>query len=77
VNHHIRSMNLDLTDEEAVALRELLRRTIDGDRFPLSPRMRPYRAILAKIEPTLAVEPLPAPKPSARPSSLLTRKRRR
>jgi hypothetical protein len=44
-------MNLDLSDEETAALRELLRQTIEGDRFPLSPRLRAYKAILAKIDP--------------------------
>jgi hypothetical protein len=63
-------MNLDLSDDETAALRELLRcqafgstepkrRNIDGDRFPLSPRMRPYRAILAKIDPPKPLSPLP------------------
>jgi hypothetical protein len=33
-------MNLDLTDEEAAALIRLLRGTIDGDRYPLSPASR-------------------------------------
>jgi hypothetical protein len=70
-------MNLDLTDDEIAALRDLLRRTIEGDRFPLSPRMRPLRAILAKIDPPKLSEPLPPPKPTGRPSSLLTKKRRR
>ena len=33
-------MPLDLTDDEKAALIELLRGTIDRDRFPLSPRIR-------------------------------------
>ncbi len=33
-------MGLDLTDDEKAALIELLRGTIDRDRFPLSPRVR-------------------------------------
>jgi hypothetical protein len=69
-------MHFDLTDEETAALRDLLRRSIENDRFPLSPRMRPYKSILAKIDPP-TVEPLPPPKPAGQPSSLLTRKRRR
>ena len=33
-------MTLDLTDEETDALVRLLSTTIDGDRFPLSPRIQ-------------------------------------
>ena len=33
-------MNLDLTEEETAALLDELDRIIDGDRFPLSPRIR-------------------------------------
>jgi hypothetical protein len=39
-------MTLDLTDDETAALTQLLRRTIDEDRYPLSPRLAPLRAIL-------------------------------
>jgi hypothetical protein len=49
-------MTLDLTDDETAALAQLLRRTIDEDRYPLSPRLAPLEAILAKLEP-------PAPRP--------------
>jgi hypothetical protein len=53
-----------------------LRTTIDGDRFPLSPRLRPYKAILAKIDPpkspaiaapkaTGRAEPIPHPQETA------------
>jgi hypothetical protein len=52
-------MNLDLTDEETTALARLLRDAIDGDRFPLSPRIQTLKAILAKIRPEPAHEPLP------------------
>jgi hypothetical protein len=34
---HIEGMTLDLTDGEAATLARLLRRTIDEDRYPLSP----------------------------------------
>jgi hypothetical protein len=33
-------MMLDLTDEETDALARLLSRTIDNDRYPLSPRVQ-------------------------------------
>jgi hypothetical protein len=32
-------MNLDLTEEETAALAQLLSRTIDDDKYPLSPRI--------------------------------------
>ena len=44
-------MTLDLTDDETVALVALLRRAIDEDRYPLSPRLAPLKAILAKLDP--------------------------
>ena len=47
-----------LTDDEKVALVALLKRTIDGDRYPLSPRIGMLRGILAKLE-----DPKPAPAP--------------
>ena len=34
------SMNLQLSDEQATALERELRRIIDDDRYPLSPRMK-------------------------------------
>jgi hypothetical protein len=45
-----RAMNLDLTDDETTALAQLLRRTIDEYRYPLSPRLAPLKAILAKLD---------------------------
>jgi hypothetical protein len=47
-----------LTDDEKVALVALLKRTIDEDRYPLSPRICTLRGILAKLQP-----PKPAPLP--------------
>ena len=44
-------MQLDLTDEEASALRKLLADAIEDDRYPLSPRVQALRRILAKLEP--------------------------
>jgi hypothetical protein len=41
-------MRLDLTDEETFALLNLLVETIEGDRYPMSPRIRLLRAILVK-----------------------------
>ena len=60
-------MMLDLTEEETDALAKLLSRTIDDDRYPLSPRIRTLRAILAKLRPEPVREPLPPPKVYAPP----------
>jgi hypothetical protein len=49
-----------LTDDEKTALTALLKRTIDADHYPLSPRIRVLRGILARLEPP---KPAPAPQP--------------
>ena len=49
-----------LTQDEKTALAALLRRTIDADRYPLSPRISTLRDILAKLQPP---KPAPAPLP--------------
>ena len=41
---------LPLADDEKTALAALLKRTIDADRYPLSPRIGQLRGILAKLE---------------------------
>jgi hypothetical protein len=51
-----------LTDAEKTALVALLRRTIDDDRYPLSPRISQLRDIPAKLQPP---KPAPAPLPPA------------
>jgi hypothetical protein len=53
---------LELSDNEADALAQHLKRAIDGDRYPLSPRLAPLKAILAKLRPEPVREPLPPPK---------------
>jgi hypothetical protein len=71
-------MKLELDDTERAALAELLRKTIERDRFPLSPRIKSLRAILAKLEPPMPhPEPFPAPKPPVERSMALAKKRRR
>jgi hypothetical protein len=60
-------MTLDLTEGETGALASLLSRTIDDDRYPLSPRIQNSKGILAKIRPEPAREPLPPQKMYARP----------
>ena len=54
-------MITDLTDEEVGTLIKLVRRTIEEDRFPLSPRLDPLKAILAKLEPPKPHYELPPP----------------
>jgi hypothetical protein len=51
---------LDLSDAEAAALAELLRRTIDDDPYPLSSRLAPLKAIPVKLNPS---QPLPGSAP--------------
>ena len=42
-------MHLDLTDEETLALLNLLVEAIEADRYPFSPRVRVLHDILAKF----------------------------
>ena len=42
-------MNLDLDDAEQAALIRLLRGEVENTRYPLSPRLRTLRSILAKL----------------------------
>lgn len=72
-------MNLDLDDSEKTALVELLGGTIAADRFPLSPRVKVLRAILAKlgVGSAPAVPHYPPPKPPGERSVVLAKKRRR
>jgi len=70
-------MNLDLTDEEATALVEHLKHAIDSDRYPLSPRLAPLKAILAKLRPEPVREPLPPPPKRYEPPRATTRQRGR
>jgi hypothetical protein len=55
------SVPSELTDDDKAILVALLRETIERDRFPLSPRVRSFRAILVKFDPRPAVETLPVP----------------
>jgi len=68
--------HLDLSDEEAATLVAHLTRTIDGDRYLLSPRIRTLKAILAKLRPEPAREPAPPPKVYAPPRATAARRRR-
>jgi hypothetical protein len=53
---------LSLPEDETAALVALLTRTIDGDRYPLSPWVRTLKDILAKVRPEPVREPLSPPK---------------
>ena len=53
---------ISLPDDEFDAVRAALRRVIADDRYPLSPRLDPLRATLARLE--AAAEPTPDPKAS-------------
>jgi hypothetical protein len=55
----------DFTDGEKAALIALLKQTIFGDPFPLSPRVQRLRGILAKLD--------PSPKPVDEPGAVLAR----
>jgi len=69
---------LDLTDDEHAEIVRLLRATIEADRFPLSPRVRRLKAVLAKLAPPAPrPELMPPPKPPGEPSLALRKKRRR
>ena len=69
----------DLTDDDKAIIAELLHETIERSRFRLlSPRVRSFKAILAKlVPPTPRPDPLPPPKPPGERSMTLTKKRRR
>jgi hypothetical protein len=73
------SMPSDLTDSDKALLAEVLRETVAADRYPMSPRVRSLKAILAKIDSNFsekpAAIPYPPPLPSAQPR-LLYRKLR-
>jgi hypothetical protein len=49
---------MHLTDEETAVLIRELSGIIERDRYPLSPRIRTLRAILARLRPEPAREPL-------------------
>jgi len=56
------AVKLELSDEVTFALRYLFTEAMEGDRYPLSTRIRMLRQILAKFGPMA-----PAPPPPARP----------
>ena len=71
-------MTIELTDAEKRALAGLLTRTIEDARYPRSPRVRTFKAILDKLEwrPAVTAEPLPTAKPGDRPRATLAAMKR-
>ena len=53
-------MQLELTDEQTEALLRELTQIIDGDRYPLSPRIVPMKEIRGMLRSEPSHEPLPA-----------------
>jgi hypothetical protein len=53
-------MHLELTDEQTEALIRELSHTIDGDRYPVSPRIVTLKEILGMLQPEPA-RPTPLP----------------
>ena len=67
-----------LTEEEKLALIALVRRAIDADRYPLSPRISELRGILAKLEGgPKAPAPLPPRRRYAPPRAKAAQRRAR
>ena len=67
----------DLTDADLDTLAKLLRDMIAADRFPLSPRVRRWKAILDKLEPPAPRSELPPLKPLGQPRMAIAKKRGR
>jgi hypothetical protein len=59
--------HLDLTDDEAGALIKELQQITRNDRYQFAPRIRTLKAIVAKLRPEPAREPVPPPKVFAPP----------
>ena len=67
--------HLDLTEEEEAVLAVELVQLISRAKYPFSDRVRTLGAILNKLRPEPAREPLPPPKVYASPSSGRYRRR--
>ena len=68
--------NLNLTDDERAALTKLVRDNVAADPYPLSPRIRRLKALLAKLDPPTAPASAPSPSPKPWVNSTIGRKRR-
>lgn len=57
--HHIAAMpNIDLPDDEHAAVVEAVRKVLDLDKYPMSSRLGPLTAALAKLDPAAAPKPV-------------------
>jgi hypothetical protein len=75
--HHIGVMpHLDLSNDEAAALAKEFATITGNDRYPFSERIRTLKAILSKLRPEPAREPLALPKMYAPPRATAARRRR-
>ena len=72
-----RSMALDLSDEEKLALVALLTRTIVQDRYPSSARLRALKDVLAKLDAKPPAQPSLAAKVYTPPEETRNRTRHR
>jgi hypothetical protein len=69
-------MNLELTDEQTVALLRELDTIIENNRYPLSPRVQMLREIRAMMRPEPVREPLPPPPKQYAPPRATAKQRR-
>jgi hypothetical protein len=67
----------ELSDEETRTLIDYARGKFAEERWPMSPALRPVRAIMEKLDPKPELQPLPAPGKRVEPSWRMARKRRR
>ena len=72
-----RSMALDLSDDEKLALAALLTHTIVHDRYPRSPRVRTLKDVLAKLDAKPPAQPSLAAKVYTPPEETRNRTRHR
>jgi len=70
-------MHLELTNEQTEALIRELSRTIDGDRYPLSPRIVTLKEILGKLQPEPERRAPPPPLRNYEPPRMGRYRRRR
>jgi hypothetical protein len=69
-------MHIELTDEQSEALIRELSQIIDGDRYPLSPRIGVLKEILGQLRPEAEREPCPTRRHYEPPSKGRSARRR-
>lgn len=67
----------NLTDADCAELARMLRQSIDADRFPLSPRVQRWKALLAKLDPAPPADAEPYSPPKAWVNSTIGQRKRR